>query len=85
MVVVVGRRYSHESVYSQMILNLLLNRCILVGSGFPATFRSEMGSPEKDVEALNSMRDGIYRMFELYQSLNDKTLIKDSELKLCAI
>jgi multimeric flavodoxin WrbA len=85
MVVVVGRRYSHESVYSQMVLNLLLNRCILVGSGFPANFRSEMGTPERDVEALNSMRDGIHRMFDLYQSLNEKHIIKDREIKLCAI
>lgn len=34
MVVVVGRRYAHTSVAAQMLLNLLLNEMVVVGSGF---------------------------------------------------
>lgn len=67
MVAVVGRRYSHESVFSQMILNLLLNRCIIVGSGYPSTFRSELGTPEKDVEAWEALKTGLLRMISMHQ------------------
>lgn len=75
MVVVVGRRYSHESVFSQMVLNLLLNRCILVGSGFPPTFRSDHGIPQRDSEAWESMKSGLNRMIALHESI----LVKEPE------
>lgn len=34
-IIAVGRRYAHASVFSQLIQNFLLNRMIVVGSGFP--------------------------------------------------
>lgn len=34
MVVVVGRRYAHTSVATQIMLNILLNEMVIVGSGF---------------------------------------------------
>lgn len=83
MVAVVGRRYSHESVYSQMILNLLLNRCIIAGSGFPATFHSEKGTPENDKEAWESLKSGLDRMVSIHQSMdveNIKLIEQDQTL-----
>lgn len=70
MVAVVGRRYSHESVFSQMILNLLLNRCIIVGSGFPPTFRSELDSPDNDHEAWSSLKTSLIRTISFHQLLS---------------
>lgn len=35
-VVVTGRRYAHGEVHAQLINNVLLNRMLLAGSGFPA-------------------------------------------------
>ncbi|MCM3549812.1 oxidoreductase [Niallia circulans] len=40
-VIVTGRRYSHELVWSQIALNIMLNKMILVGSGFPAVVKSD--------------------------------------------
>lgn len=74
MVAVVGRRYSHESVFSQVLLNLLLNRCIVVGSGFPPTFRSDKQHPLHDSEAWESLRAGIHRMKFLHSTLNQSEL-----------
>ncbi len=73
IVAVVGRRYSHESVFSQMILNFLLNRCIIVGSGFPPTFRSELGSPDNDHEAWSSLKTSLLRTISFHQLLSKNT------------
>lgn len=71
MVAVIGRRYSHESVFSQMILNLLLNRCIIVGSGFPPTFRSDVGSPENDNEAWLALKASLLRTIAVHRLVSD--------------
>ncbi|MFB8761612.1 flavodoxin family protein [Nocardiopsis alba] len=69
-VVVVGRRYSHESVHAQMLHNLLLNRLIIPGSGFPATVRA--GGPDivtRDTEGMSAMLAMFDRMLVLAQVL----------------
>jgi multimeric flavodoxin WrbA len=67
-VIVVGRRYGHTGVYSQIVLNILLNKMVLVGSGFPATFMGAPGRP-LDAEAVEALRDMLDRMVELYVRL----------------
>lgn len=65
-VVVVGRRYAHESVHAQMMHNLLLNRLIIPGSGFPATVRA--GGPDmvtRDTEGVSAMLAMLDRMLVL--------------------
>lgn len=74
-VVVVGRRYGHTSVYSQVVLNILLNKMILVGSGFPPTYFSHLG---KDSEAEESLRATIDRMLEHFQRLRGSVATKPS-------
>lgn len=61
--VVVGRRYNHVAVYNQLLNNILLNRMILVGSGYPAIVNA--GSPadvhndREGVEAVLAMVDRL--------------------------
>lgn len=66
-VVVVGRRYGHTAVFSQLALNILLNKMILVGSGFPATFQSQMAH---DPEAEEALRETLDRLVEHYHQLH---------------
>lgn len=63
-IVVVGRRYAHTSVYSQIMLNVMLNKMILVGSGFPATFVGPFSS-QNDAEAIEALHDMLDRMLEV--------------------
>lgn len=61
--VVIGRRYGHLDVHAQLLHNLLLNRFIVVGSGFPVTLHSggEQGilSDTEGMEALHRTVDRI--------------------------
>lgn len=54
-VISVGRRYSHVNVTAQLQQNMLLNRMILPGSGYPAMVRTEQGNPLEDVEGVASV------------------------------
>lgn len=63
-VVVIGRRYAHTAVYSQIVLNILLNKMILVGSGFPATFAGPVSSVN-DAEAIEALCEMLDRMMEI--------------------
>ena len=61
--VVTGRRYAHESVFNQLVNNILLNRMILVGSGYPATLRGGApGAAMQDSEGLEAVRSLVTRM-----------------------
>ena len=72
-VVVVGRRYSHESVVSQLYLNMMLNKIILPGSGFPPTFRSEHRPVfSDDVEAVEAAEAMVDRTVEVARALHQK-------------
>lgn len=68
-VIVTGRRYNLGAVHDQLVNNVLLNRMILVGSGFPVLFEELSGvrgqtRPEA-VKALYSMLDRMVDMGEL--------------------
>ena len=68
-VIVVGRRYGHTAVYSQIVLNIMLNKMIMAGSGFPALFMGMLGKPSEDIEALEALEQTLDRMLSIYQRL----------------
>lgn len=71
-VVVVGRRYAHEAVHAQLVHNLLLNRMIVPGSGFPVTVRA--GGPGDvclDTEGVSALLAMLDRMHGLAEVLRD--------------
>jgi len=71
-VIVIGRRYSHMDVYSQLINNVLLNRMILVGSGYPAVvFGGGFGDAAKDSEGKDAIEQMIDRMMKFSAILKD--------------
>lgn len=67
-IAVVGRRYGHTAVFSQIVLNVLLNKMILVGSGFPACFQTQLAH---DPEAEQALRETLDRLLEHYSRLSD--------------
>lgn len=78
--VVTGRRYAHEPVFNQLVNNILLNRMILVGSGYPATVRG--GAPGvalQDSEGLEAVRSLAFRMVGMARLL--KTIPADELLR----
>lgn len=85
-VIVVGRRYSHLDVVSQLYHNMMLNRMLLVGSGFPAIFTTEAGRPPLDdaegVAALEAMLDrmaeAIWLLREHEQAFGRRMKVSDS-------
>lgn len=69
---VVARRYAPEAVMAQLTQNILLNRMILAGSGFPAVLRTEGGrSPLTDVEGITALEAMVERMCQLIFFLKD--------------
>ncbi|WAI84919.1 MULTISPECIES: flavodoxin family protein [Achromobacter] len=78
--VVTGRRYSHEAVAAQLINNILLNRMILVGSGYPAIVHGgSPGAALHDKEGLESIRMLIARMagmVNLMRSLSPEAIVR---------
>lgn len=74
-VAVVGRRYSHEGVVSQLHLNMMLNKLILPGSGFPPTFRSEL-HPQflDDLEAVEAATAMVARTAEIAATIKEKAM-----------
>lgn len=68
--VVTGRRYAHEAVYHQLISNILLNRMILVGSGYPVVIHGGApGSALRDAEGLASLATLLSRMIGMARLL----------------
>jgi multimeric flavodoxin WrbA len=70
-VAVVGRRYGHTAVFGQVVLNVLLNKMVLVGSGFPATFNTQL---IQDPEAEQALYETLDRLLEHYRKLNERPL-----------
>ncbi|MER5865527.1 flavodoxin family protein [Kitasatospora sp. NPDC002040] len=65
-IIVTGRRYSEASVHNQLVDNLLLNRMILVGSGFPALLRNTEAQPGlNDEEGLDALERMVHRMLDM--------------------
>lgn len=65
-IIVVGRRYGHTAVFSQIMLNIMLNKMIMAGSGFPALFMGMLGDAMQDEEALEALGQTIDRMKEVH-------------------
>jgi len=66
-IVVVGRRYGHTAVYSQIMLNIMLNKMIMAGSGFPALFLSMLGGALDDAEAHEALEQTVDRMHDVHR------------------
>ena len=66
-IIVVGRRYGHTAVYSQIMLNIMLNKMIMAGSGFPALFLGMLGGTSDDAEALEALEQTVDRMQDVHQ------------------
>lgn len=64
-VIVIGRRYGHTAVYSQIVLNIMLNKMILAGSGFPVLFMGMLGQASEDIEALEALEETLNRMISI--------------------
>ncbi|ODA90565.1 hypothetical protein ATY41_10050 [Leifsonia xyli subsp. xyli] len=71
--IVIGRRYSLKGTHAQLVNNLLLNRLIVVGSGFPALVHTVgVGGALDDEEGLDSVRrtfDRIVDVGQLFESV----------------
>lgn len=64
--IVVGRRYNDSQVHGQLLLNMLLNRMIVVGSGFPALLRAgESGQVSGDVEGIEALDRMVRRLVDM--------------------
>ncbi|MET8122541.1 flavodoxin family protein [Micromonospora sp. NPDC005189] len=71
-VVVVGRRYSHVDVHAQLLHNVMLNRMLLAGSGFPAVIHAgERGEALADREGVDAVTRLVDRMTDLIQLLHE--------------
>ncbi|CAL9623644.1 2-amino-4-deoxychorismate dehydrogenase (plasmid) [Streptomyces sp. enrichment culture] len=71
-VISVARRYSAGEVWAQLTANALLNRMILVGSGFPATVHAlHRGDALRDDEGLKNVERLIRRMVDMIQLLDE--------------
>jgi multimeric flavodoxin WrbA len=66
-IAVVGRRYGHTAVFSQVVLNVLLNKMILVGSGFPPCFQTQLAH---DPEAEQALCETLDRLCEHHRRLH---------------
>jgi hypothetical protein len=78
-VAVVGRRYGHTAVFGQVVLNVLLNKMVLVGSGFPATFNTQL---VQDPEAEQALRETLDRLLEHFHKLHDRPRQRVERLRL---
>lgn len=79
--VVTGRRYAHETVYHQLVSNILLNRMILVGSGYPPVIHGGApGSGMRDIEGLASLKSHVSRMIGMARLLKDTS---DQLIRAC--
>ena len=64
-IIVTGRRYSHEMAWAQVALNVMLNKMILIGSGFPGIIRNDGKLLQKhlrDDEGVRSVKDMLTKM-----------------------
>lgn len=71
-VIAVARRYSAGEVWAQLTVNALLNRMIVVGSGFPATVHAlHRGDALKDEEGLTNVARLVDRMTDMIELLRE--------------
>ncbi|MEU0397593.1 flavodoxin family protein [Streptomyces sp. NPDC006208] len=75
-IIVTGRRYSDSSVHNQLVDNVLLNRMILVGSGFPALLRNTSREPGlNDAEGLDALERMVHRMIDMAELLKRQAAV----------
>ncbi|GAA0799394.1 flavodoxin family protein [Spirilliplanes yamanashiensis] len=71
-VIVTGRRYAHGDVHAQLQNNVLLNRMLLVGSGFPALVQAgARGDWRHDREGMDTVFRLTHRMIDMIELLRD--------------
>lgn len=71
-VIVTGRRYAHTEVHSHLVTNVMLNRMILVGSGFPAiVYGNQPGDALHDDEGLQMLDRMLHRMADMIALLDE--------------
>ncbi|MCT2586801.1 flavodoxin family protein [Actinophytocola gossypii] len=71
-IVAVARRYSAGTITAQLIANVLLNRMILVGAGFPAEVHAlHRGDAAEDEEGLTNVTRMVDRMIDMILLLKD--------------
>lgn len=65
-VIAIGRRYNLGNVHDQLVNNILLNRMIKAGSGYPVLLRGgRPGSVFRDEEGMTALRVMLGRLSEL--------------------
>ncbi len=65
-VIVTGRRYSHVETHAHLLYNVLLNRMLVAGYGFPAVlFGDEAGEVLQDEEGMEMLDRMLHRMVDL--------------------
>ncbi|PWW58256.1 flavodoxin family protein [Actinokineospora spheciospongiae] len=70
--IVISRRYADLAVHQQLLLNMLLNRMVVVGSGFPAVLRSgSTGRALDDVEGVEALDRMLERLVGMARLLKD--------------
>jgi multimeric flavodoxin WrbA len=71
-VIAVGRRYSQSDVWAQLMVNALLNRMIVVGSGFPAIVQAlHKGEALRDEEGVANVSRMVDRMIDMIELLRE--------------
>lgn len=69
-VISVARRYHAGAVWAELMANVLLNRMIVVGSGFPAEVHARYrGDAAKDQEGLTNVTRMVDRMIDMIELL----------------
>lgn len=84
-IISVARRYSAGEVWAQLTVNALLNRMIVVGSGFPATVHAlHRGDALKDDEGLTNVQRLIDRMTDMMELLDEHRTLTGRDNLLAA-
>lgn len=80
-VISVARRYSAGEVWAQLTVNALLNRMIVVGSGFPSEIQAlHRGDALKDDEGLTNVGRMVERMIDMINLLNEHRALTGKEI-----
>lgn len=81
LAVVVGRRYSHVATYNHLLDNLLLNRMIVVGAGFPPIlYGNHRGEVMFDEEGLEMLDRSLLRMAGMARILSEHRQLTGTDL-----
>jgi multimeric flavodoxin WrbA len=71
-IISVARRYSAGEVWAQLTVNALLNRMIIVGSGFPAEVHAlHRGDAATDEEGMTNVTRLVDRMIDMIELLRE--------------